>query len=147
MKVLFVINPCSGKGKIKNDLLSIIKVFCSCGYDVTTYVTSARGDAINAAQEAKSKGFDSIICCGGDGTLNEVITGVMKSKSPVSIGYIPAGTTNDFAKTHKIPFKMISAAKAITETAEEYKIDVGSFNNERYFSYIASLIFDSKMKK
>ena len=148
MKVLFVVNPCSGKGKIKNELLPIVRIFCGCGYEVTTFVTSARGDAIKAAQEAKEKGFDSIICCGGDGTLNEVITGVMKAGSDISIGYIPAGTTNDFAKTHKIPFKMLSAARAITETAKEYKIDVGNFNNERYFSYIASFgIFTSASYK
>ena len=139
MKVLFVVNPCSGKGKIKNELLPIVRIFCGCGYEVTTFVTSARGDAIKAAQEAKEKGFDSIICCGGDGTLNEVITGVMKAGLDISIGYIPAGTTNDFAKTHKIPFKMLSAARAITETAKEYKIDVGNFNNERYFSYITTI--------
>ena len=125
-----------------------MRIFCGCGYEVTTFVTSARGDAIKAAQEAKEKGFDSIICCGGDGTLNEVITGVMKAGLDISIGYIPAGTTNDFAKTHKIPFKMLSAARAITETAKEHKIDVGNFNNERYFSYIASFgIFTSASYK
>lgn len=148
MKVLFVVNPCSGKGKIKNEILAILKVFCGCGYDVTTYVTSAREDAIKVSQEAHIKGYDSIICCGGDGTLNEVITGVMNARSPISIGYIPAGTTNDFAKTHKIPLKLTEAAKAITDSAENYNIDVGKFNDERYFSYIASFgIFTSASYK
>ena len=148
MKVLFVINPCSGKGKIKNDLLSVLKVFCEYDYDVTTYVTSARGDAIGASSEAQAKGYECIICCGGDGTLNEVITGVMQAKSTIPIAYIPAGTTNDFAKTHKIPFKMTDAAKAIIQTAEKHNVDVGNFNNERYFSYIASFgIFTSASYK
>ena len=148
VKVLFVINPCSGKGKIKNELLSILRIFCSQGYNVTTYVTSARGEAIKAAEEAELQGYECIICCGGDGTLNEVITGVMKSGSTIPVAYIPAGTTNDFAKTHKIPVKMTTAAKAITKTAEKYKLDVGSFNNERYFSYIASFgIFTSASYK
>ena len=148
MKVLFIINPCSGKGKIKNEILEILKEFCSSGYDVTTYVTSGIGEAIEISKEAQNKGYERIVCCGGDGTLNEVITGVMQSDSTLSVSYIPAGTTNDFAKTHKIPLSLTSAAKAITGATKEHKIDVGNFNNERYFSYIASFgIFTSASYK
>ena len=138
MKILFVINPCSGRGKIKNEILEILKVFCNSGYEVTTYVTSAAGEAIEISANAKEKGYDRIICCGGDGTLNEVITGIMKNGSEISVGYIPAGTTNDFAQTHKLPLNLTLAATNITKSDELYKIDVGNFNNERYFSYIAS---------
>lgn len=138
MKILFVINPCSGRGKIKNEILEILKVFCNSGYEVTTYVTSAAGEAIEISANAKEKGYDRIICCGGDGTLNEVITGIMKNGSEIPVGYIPAGTTNDFAKTHKLPLNLTLAATNITKSDELYKIDVGNFNNERYFSYIAS---------
>ena len=138
MKILFVINPCSGRGKIKNEILEILKVFCNSGYEVTTYVTSAAGEAIGISANAKEKGYDRIICCGGDGTLNEVITGIMKNGSEIPVGYIPAGTTNDFAKTHKLSLNLTLAATNITKSDELYKIYVGNFNNDRYFSYIAS---------
>lgn len=138
MKVLFVVNPCSGRGKIKSEILEILKTFCSAGYEVTTYITSCQGDATKVAEKAKENGYELIICCGGDGTLNEVITGIMNSKSDVPISYIPAGTTNDFARTHKLQLNMKKAAVAITESKETVDIDVGKFMSDRYFSYIAS---------
>ena len=138
MKILFIINPCSGRGKIKSEILNILSVFCRSGYEVTTYVTSGIGEAIKISGAAKENGYDRIICCGGDGTLNEVITGVMQKDCDIPISYIPAGTTNDFAKTHKLPLNLGVAAANITSSEADFKIDVGNFNNERYFSYIAS---------
>ena len=138
MKVLFIINPCSGRGKIKNEILNILRVFCKSGYEVTTYVTSGIGEAIKISGDAKNNGYERIICCGGDGTLNEVITGVMQKGCDIPISYIPAGTTNDFAKTHGLSLNLGVAAANITSSEADFKIDVGNFNNERYFSYIAS---------
>ncbi len=138
MRILFIINPCSGRGKIKNEILNILRVFCQSGYEVTTYVTSGIGEAIKISGEAKNNGYERIVCCGGDGTLNEVITGVMQKGCDIPISYIPAGTTNDFAKTHKLPLNLGTAAANITSSEADFKIDVGNFNNERYFSYIAS---------
>lgn len=138
MKVLFVINPCSGRGKIKNELMNILKIFCSAGYEVTTHITLYRGNATEIAETAKEKGYELIVCCGGDGTLNEVLTGLLKSKKYIPVGYIPAGTTNDFARTHGLQVDMEMAAKEIIDSKHATKIDVGKFMDDRYFSYIAS---------
>lgn len=148
MKVLFIVNPCSGRGKIKTELLDILKIFCNAGYEVTTYVTTCLGDAADIAEKAESKGFELIVCCGGDGTLNEIITGIMKGNSKIPIGYIPSGTTNDFARTHKLPLNLQNAATAITKAEISTKIDIGKFMSNRYFSYIASFgIFTSASYK
>ena len=148
MKVLFIVNPCSGRGKIKTELLDILKIFCNAGYEVTTYVTTCLGDAADVAEKAESKGYELIVCCGGDGTLNEIITGIMKGNSKIPIGYIPSGTTNDFARTHKLPLNLQNAAASITESTSSTKIDIGKFMSNRYFSYIASFgIFTSASYK
>ena len=138
MKVLLIINPCSGRGKLKNALLDILKEFCDAGHDVTTHITSCRGNATDVAQTAHEKGYELIVCCGGDGTLNEVLTGIMKSGSQIPVSYIPAGTTNDFARTHNLQSDMKKAAEEIAKAKDKYKIDVGKFMSDRYFSYIAS---------
>lgn len=138
MKVLFVVNPCSGRGKIKTEILDILKIFCNAGYEVSTHITSCLGDAADVVEKAEDKGFEFIVCCGGDGTLNEIITGLMKSNSHIPVSYIPAGTTNDFARTHKLQTNMQKAATEITEAKNTYNIDVGKFMSNRYFTYIAS---------
>ena len=98
--------------------------------------TQYRGHAAELSASAKNDGYDMIVCCGGDGTLNEVIDGIMKSSSNVPIGYIPAGITNDFASSMGIS---LDIKKAITNiiASEPVAFDIGQFN-ERYFSYIAS---------
>lgn len=138
MKVLFIINPCSGRGKIKAELLDILKVFCSAGYEVTTHITTRQGDATEFVADAVKKGYEQIICCGGDGTLNEVITGICSKEANIPVSYIPAGTTNDFARTLGLDADMKKAAKAIVKAEEKVNVDIGKFSSNRYFTYIAS---------
>lgn len=135
-KMIFVINPYSGKMKIKPNLLDILHMFNKAGYDVRVCVTLYRSHAEEIAENAPDD-TDLIVVSGGDGTLNEVLTGLLKSGKKLPVGYIPAGSTNDFASSIGISLEPKVAAKGITD-GKPFDIDVGLFNNERYFSYIAS---------
>ena len=101
-QMLFVYNPKAGKAQIRSNLLDIIDTFVKAGYEVTAYPTQAPGDAVKAVQERRA-GYDMVVCSGGDGTLDEVVTGMMKSEERLPIGYVPAGSTNDFANSLKSP--------------------------------------------
>lgn len=136
-KVLLIVNPVAGKMKAKTTLLDVIKVFDNADMVVTVRTTSQRGDATKFAKSAQNDGFDMVICFGGDGTLNETISGLLKSNASIPLGYIPAGSTNDFASSMKlsnVPAK--AAANIVNGTPRE--IDVGRFGDDRYFSYIAA---------
>ena len=136
MKKLFlVMNPCSGKKRANKVLAEIIDVFNRADYEVTAYMTAARGDATRAAAECAAD-FDRIVCIGGDGTLNEVIAGLHEVGQQTPIGYIPAGSTNDFANSLGLPKDLLDAAR-LAATGEPRKLDIGSFNG-RCFSYVAS---------
>ena len=136
MKKLFlVMNPCSGKKRANKVLAEIIDVFNRADYEVTAYMTAARGDATRAAAEGAAD-FDRIVCIGGDGTLNEVIAGLHEVGQQTPIGYIPAGSTNDFANSLGLPKDLLDAAR-LAATGEPRKLDIGSFNG-RCFSYVAS---------
>ncbi|MBE7059358.1 MAG: diacylglycerol kinase family lipid kinase [Ruminococcaceae bacterium] len=138
-KLLLIINPTAGKLTVKNALFDITKIFCDDGYLVTTRLTSMRGEATSFAFEAvSSKDYDLIVCCGGDGTLNETIDGVMKAGSDIPVGYIPAGSTNDFASSLGISTELSEAAEEITACEGAKPLDVGIFNKTRSFTYIAS---------
>lgn len=142
-KMIFIVNPCSGKVKIRNALLDVIETFNGGGYEVRIFTTLYRGHATEITAETDENTTDMIVVSGGDGTLNEVITGLLKSGKNIPIGYIPAGSTNDFASTFGLSIDIKKAAKNIVE-GSAHTIDVGVFNNERYFSYIASFgIFTS----
>ncbi len=134
-KMLFIFNPHAGKGTIGPKLLSLIDDFTKHGYDVTAYPTQAREDALRKVRE-EGKYYDRIVCSGGDGTLDEVVTGMMESEVKVPIGYIPAGSTNDFAKSLKIP-TMATAAAQIAVEGTPYGCDIGKFNKD-HFVYIAA---------
>lgn len=134
-KMLFVVNPKSGKGLIRNKLLEIIDIFIKGGYDVHTYITQQHMDGSEITRE-RAKEYDMIVCSGGDGTLDEIVSGMMRSGVNYPIGYIPAGSTNDFANSLKIPRNMIQAANDIVH-GTPYLCDIGSFN-EDYFVYIAA---------
>lgn len=134
-KVLFIVNPRSGKGLIKNYLLDIVDIFIKGGMDVTLYVTQKPQDAYETVK-ARTEEFDLIACSGGDGTLDEVVTGMMESKRKCPIGYIPAGSTNDFANSLQLPMEMKEAASSIVANTP-YLCDIGSFNGD-YFVYIAA---------
>ena len=135
MKVLFIFNPHSGKGLIRNDLLEIVDIMVKASYDVTIYTTQSQGDAISKV-EKEAKNFDRIICSGGDGTLDEVVTGLIKSGVDIPVGYIPAGSTNDFANSLEIPKGMVEAA-AVAVTDQRFLCDVGDFNGDT-FVYVAA---------
>lgn len=134
-KALFILNPHSGKGQIKNHLLEIVDILVKDGYEVTVYPTQGRGDASRAMRERK-KGYELIVCSGGDGTLDEIVTGMMQSGFRTTIGYIPAGSTNDFANSLNIPSTMKKAAEVVVN-GTVFPCDVGRFN-EDVFVYIAA---------
>ena len=134
-KLLFVFNPCSGKAQIKNQLLDIVDTMVKADYEVTIYPTQCAGDAKEKV-EAYAGNYDLVVCSGGDGTLDEVVTGMMQCKAKVPLGYIPAGSTNDFASSLGIPKDMEKAAK-VAVTGKPFPCDVGLFN-EDYFVYVAA---------
>lgn len=134
-KMLFVFNPRAGKAKIHNKLCDILDIFTKAGYEITVYPTQYEGDAIRAVQ-SKREEYDLLVCSGGDGTLDEAVNGMIKSSRQIPIGYIPAGSTNDFACSLGIPRDMLQAAKNIAE-GEDYACDIGAFNGE-CFVYIAA---------
>lgn len=134
-KLLFVYNPKSGKGLIKSNLSDILDTFIKSGFEVTIYPTQSKGDATNRVRESE-RHYDRIICSGGDGTLNEVVKGLMLSKHKVPFGYIPSGSTNDFGKSIGISKDMERAALAAAGE-HRFSVDIGQFN-EDYFVYVAA---------
>ena len=134
-KLLFIFNPYSGKAQIKNKLLEIVDIMVKAGYEVTIYPTQARADALNLVQK-RAKKYDLVVCSGGDGTLDEAVSGMMLSEKKVPLGYIPAGSTNDFANSLKIPKDMVKAAKAAV-SGKKFACDVGKFNDS-FFIYVAA---------
>ena len=135
-KMLFIYNPRAGKAQIRSNLLDIIDIFTKADFEVTAHPTQARGDGMCAVRERRPGYYDLIACCGGDGTLDEVVTGMMECENRIPIGYVPAGSTNDFANSLLIPRNMIDAAQVIVE-GSPFGCDVGTFNDD-YFVYIAA---------
>lgn len=134
-KMLFVMNPFAGQRRANRYLTEILSIFNRADYEVCVYMTSGPGDA-TAFVEERAADVDLVACCGGDGTFNEVMTGVLRSGADVPLGYIPAGSTNDFAASLRLPTGVLEAARAIVE-GEPCRYDVGRFGN-RYFAYVAS---------
>ncbi len=134
-KLLFIINPVTAKAILSPHLIDITDIFVKGGYDVTTYITQGKDDATRVVQE-RGEEFHTIACAGGDGTLNGVISGSIDLAEKPVLGYIPAGTTNDFANSWGIPRNPLDAARIIvSETPVE--IDVSVFNG-RPFIYVAA---------
>lgn len=134
-KVLLVVNPCSGKTATRASVPDIISNFPEDEYEFTVRNTTCRGDATNIVKK-EADDHDMVVCCGGDGTLNETVNGVMDLARRLPIGYFPSGSTNDLANTLGIPLKVKDAAELIkSKNLNDY--DIGLFNN-RYFSYVAS---------
>lgn len=135
-KMLFVFNPRSGREQIRGSLLDILEVFSKAGYELRVHVTQGPQDAMRVVAKYGSR-MDIVVCSGGDGTLNETVSGMMRLKKMPVLGYIPAGSTNDFASSLRIPRRMPLAAEDIVE-GKPYAIDLGSFCQDRYFMYIAA---------
>lgn len=133
--VLLIVNPCAGKTRTRASAEDIIKEFPEDEYEFSVHNTTCHGDATRIVNEHHDD-KDIVICCGGDGTLNETINGVMDMAERIPVGYIPMGTTNDLANTLSIPLRVGEAVKLI-QSGQTNSYDIGLFNN-RYFSYVAS---------
>jgi len=116
-------------------LTNIVATFNRAGYDTTVYITAHRGDCTDAVRRL-AENVDLVVCCGGDGTFNEAVTGILQSGTQVPIGYIPAGSTNDFARTLELETDFVKAAQRIVD-GDVYSYDIGQFG-DRYFTYVAS---------
>lgn len=134
-KMLLLVNPKAGQRKVGKQLLQIVDIFNRADYEVITHITASGGDCTNMVLHYANQ-LDLVVCCGGDGTFNETISGVLQSGLDIPVGYIPAGSTNDFASSLGLPTNILKAARSIADGTIE-RFDVGSFNG-RHFSYVAS---------
>lgn len=135
-KLLLIVNPCSGRAKMRTELLKVVEILSAADYSVTVYPTKDKGDATFKVSTLSEGEYDLIVVCGGDGTLNEVITGLMQAKIHCKLGYIPSGTLNEWSSGLNISRVIPTAAKDIT-TGKEVTLDIGKFG-DKYFSYTAS---------
>lgn len=135
-RILIIANPQSGKAKMKTELMGVVQTLSNAGYEVTVYPTKQRADATERVKQIKEDEYEIIVVCGGDGTLNEVITGLMQTNLSVKIGYIPAGTLNEWSQGLGIPRGIQKAAGEIGG-GKEITLDIGKFD-EKYFTYTAS---------
>ena len=134
-EMLFILNPKAGMRKATKMLADILEIFNRADFAVQVYVTAGPKDAVSAVKKYAT-GKDLVVCCGGDGTFNETVTGLMEAGLEIPIGYIPAGSTNDFATSLGLSTDPITAAKQIVKGSPE-RFDVGKFG-DRFFSYVAS---------
>lgn len=134
-KMLFIFNPRAGKGSIKARLVDILDIFTKGGFEVEIYPTQSYQDGLRVAKE-KGGDYDIVVTSGGDGTLDEIVTGIMEGDHKTPIGYIPAGSTNDFANSLHVSKNMLQAAMDIVD-GEPHAFDIGKFN-EDFFVYVAA---------
>lgn len=136
-KLLFIYNPHAGRGQVRGKLAGILNAFTRAGCLVTAYPTQGPGDAARAARELAPQ-FDRVACSGGDGTLHEVVTGLMElpQSSRPPIGYLPAGTTNDYARNLNLPKEMEEMA-ALAASGEPRPVDIGQLGKD-WFIYVAA---------
>lgn len=134
-KLLLIINPVAGRNQAQADLFKMVRVFAEHDCEVTVYPTQGPQDCTRKVL-ADAGRFDLVVCCGGDGTLNEMVSGMMQREDHVPMGYIPLGSTNDFAASLHLPSHVEEAALRCVE-GTAFHMDVGSLN-DRYFNYIAA---------
>ena len=134
-KLLLIINPVAGRNQAQADLFKMVRVFAEHDCEVTVYPTRGPQDCTRKVL-ADAGRFDLVVCCGGDGTLNEMVSGMMQREDHVPMGYIPLGSTNDFAASLHLPSHVEEAALRCVE-GTAFHMDVGSLN-DRYFNYIAA---------
>lgn len=136
IKIYLIVNLVAGKAMISENLGNIINEFTKIGGEVTVHPTQSGKDAADSAYYACENNFDILVCAGGDGTLSQCLQGIMKSQNRLTVGYIPAGSTNDFAQSLDIPKNIMDAVQWIIDGKPTH-CDVGRFNND-YFMYIAA---------
>ena len=134
-QLLLILNPIAGTKKAAKKLSKIVGIFSKAGYHTHVHVTAKRGDADRAVRECGAD-MDLIVCCGGDGTLNETVSGILASGLDVPVGYIPAGSTNDYANSLHLSTDILEAARKIV-TGKIRCYDLGRFD-KRFFNYVAS---------
>lgn len=134
-KLLFIMNPYAGTRKANKYLADILTVFNRADYTVTVHMTAGPGECENATIRL-AKAHDLVVCAGGDGTFSEMVNGLMHLGLDIPVGYIPCGSTNDFANTLHLSKDPLQAAKDIV-AGEPIRYDVGQFGS-RYFTYVAS---------
>lgn len=135
-KLLLIVNPCSGRAKMHTELLKVVEILSAADYAVTVYPTKCKGDATELVLKLSKNDYDVVVVCGGDGTLNEVITGMMQNNIEAPLGYIPSGTLNEWSSGLNISRNIEEAAKDIT-CGKKISLDIGKFG-DKYFSYTAS---------
>lgn len=135
-KALLILNPKAGKMKLRKNMFNLVKEFCENGYAATVMTTLKKGDAVQYARDHAAD-HDICVCCGGDGTLNEVITGLFLANYFPPLAFIPSGSTNDMARTLELPTHIRTASKIVFSGSPSGH-DVGLMNGEYYFSYICS---------
>jgi len=135
-KLLFIYNAAAGKGRLKQQLATVQNRLVQAGWLVTVYPTQGKGDAERAARELGSR-FDRVVCAGGDGTLSETVSGLVDLPQPPTLGYIPAGSTNDCARNLRLPTDMGKSAMIAAADGVSRALDVGKLN-DRAFIYVAA---------
>lgn len=134
-KLLLIVNPAAGKTQSRAPLFDVVSIFSEAGYLVKIHNTACRGDAAETAAREGAQ-YDLVVCSGGDGTLNETVNGLMRLEHPPFLGYLPRGSTNDFATSLHISSNPVKAALSIAENRKR-KLDIGRWNT-RQFVYVAS---------
>ncbi len=133
-KLLLMANIHSGKGIIEEQLAALINYYNKANYEVTVYISQYKGHIKEIARK-RGKDFDAVVCCGGDGTLNETVNGIMRIKERPVLGYIPCGSTNDFATSLGIPINIEDSYKKAID-GKLFNLDIGRIN-DNYFTYVA----------
>jgi len=134
-KLLLIINPNSGDGDAKHWMFDMVSAFSEKYRYITTYLSKGRGDIISTLSECSGE-YDAVVCCGGDGTLHEVLNGLVRSGRDIPIGYIPTGTINDFAFSHGIPLNAVQCIENI-KNGKASKYDYGMIE-DKAFTYVAA---------
>ncbi len=133
--MLFFVNPNAGHTEIRAQLMDVIEIFTQGGYDVTVHTTARAREITEVIGETGGR-YDLVCAAGGDGTLNEAVTGLMRLPAPPALGYLPCGTVNDVGATLRLPKNLLEAARMVV-SGREARIDLGQFN-DRWFAYVAA---------
>lgn len=135
-RILLIYNPKAGKGLFLQSLPDVIDLFTKAGYAVEVYPTQAPGDAVRKIIQMRDE-YCMIVPAGGDGTLDEVVTGLLRSGKDIPVGYIPVGSTNDYASSLGLSTNVLEAAGDIVG-GTEHRVDAGIVNGDHMFIYVAA---------